>query len=310
MPAKYIRQSKFIGDVRRPVIYAVVDSDNSNGIATGDFLFFSNSGAASFADVTDQGTKLQNQQYVRDLFLGIAQSAVAANASGNVLVARSGVFEVPCASATYAVGNYVGARGTTAGVADGGNDGVSSTTVEKVTDQSAAIGRVVRAGTTVTTVQIEIFPINTAPMLDNSSRFDTISELTANVGVTIDSTLVKDGGVLCPNPSTGIGYSTGAGGTVTQGTNRTTAVTLNKVSGAITLFTAAGSATAASFTVNNSVVAATDTISLSVKSGTNKYLVMVTAVGAGSFEITFWTTGGTASDAPVINFNVLKGVAA
>lgn len=106
------------------------------------------------------------------------------------------------------------------------------------------------------------------------------------------------------------GYAAGSGGAITQGTSRTTGVTLDKVSGAITLFTAAGSATAASFTVTNSTVAATDTISLSVKSGTNKYLVFVTTVAAGSFEITFNTTGGTSSDAPVINFNVIRGVAA
>ncbi len=108
----------------------------------------------------------------------------------------------------------------------------------------------------------------------------------------------------------GIGYATGAGGTVTQGTSRTTGVTLNKTSGAITMFSAAGSATAATFTVTNSLVAATDTISLSQKSGTNLYNFIVTAVAAGSFNITFYTTGGTATDAPVINFNVIKGVTA
>lgn len=107
------------------------------------------------------------------------------------------------------------------------------------------------------------------------------------------------------------GYATGAGGAVTQLTSRTTGVTLNKACGAITLFTAAGSATAASFTVTNSFVAATDCIVVSVKSSTtNKYNAFVTAVGAGSFEITFNTTGGTTSDAPVFNFAVIKAVAA
>lgn len=110
------------------------------------------------------------------------------------------------------------------------------------------------------------------------------------------------------SPTTGLGYSTGAGGAQTQATSRTTTVTLNKVTGAITLFTAAGSTTATSFTVSNSTVAATDTIVLSVKSSTNKYLAFVTAVAAGSFEITFYTTGGTSSDAPVINFAVIKAV--
>jgi len=107
-----------------------------------------------------------------------------------------------------------------------------------------------------------------------------------------------------------VGYATGAGGAVTQLTSRTTGVTLNKTSGAITMFTAAGSATAATFTVTNSTVAATDTISLSMKTSTNLYNLLVTAVAAGSFNITFYTTGGTTSDTPVINFNVIKGVAA
>jgi hypothetical protein len=108
----------------------------------------------------------------------------------------------------------------------------------------------------------------------------------------------------------GLGYTTGSGGTVTQGTSRTTGVTLNKTNGAITMFTAAGSMIAATFTVTNSTVAATDTIILNQKSGTNLYVLLVTAVAAGSFNITFYTTGGVASDAPVINFSVIKAVTA
>ena len=108
----------------------------------------------------------------------------------------------------------------------------------------------------------------------------------------------------------GLGYTTGSGGTTTQGTSRTTGVTLSKTNGAITMFTAAGSMVAATFTVTNTLVAATDTIILNQKSGTNLYVFLVTAVAAGSFNITFYTTGGVASDAPVINFSVIKAVAA
>jgi hypothetical protein len=111
------------------------------------------------------------------------------------------------------------------------------------------------------------------------------------------------------SPSTGIGYVTGAGGAVTQITSRTTGVTLNKVTGAITLVSAAGSATPFSFTVTDSAVAATDTISLSEKSGTDLYELFVTAVAAGSFQVTAFTTGGTTTEQPVINFNVVKGAA-
>ena len=115
---------------------------------------------------------------------------------------------------------------------------------------------------------------------------------------------------LTSSGTAGVGYATGAGGTVTQGTSRTTGVTLNKISGAITLFSAAGSATAATFTVTNSTVAATDVIILNQKSGTDLYDLMVTAVAAGSFNISFRTTGGTTTEQPVFNFAVIKGVAA
>lgn len=117
------------------------------------------------------------------------------------------------------------------------------------------------------------------------------------------------GAVLAYNPTGGLGYATGAGGAVTQATSRTTGVTLNKVTGAITLVSAAGSATFASFTVTNSAVAATDTILVNQKSGTDLYEIHVTAVGAGSFRITSRTTGGTTTEQPVFNFAVIKAVA-
>ena len=106
----------------------------------------------------------------------------------------------------------------------------------------------------------------------------------------------------------GLGYS--AGGAVTQITSRTTGVTLNALAGAITLVSAAGSATPASFTVTNSEIAATDTIILNQKSGTDLLELHVTDVSAGSFQITFFTTGGTTTEQPVINFAVVKAAAA
>ena len=117
-------------------------------------------------------------------------------------------------------------------------------------------------------------------------------------------------GVIVSTGTAGVGYATGAGGTVTQGTSRTTGVTLDKTTGAITLFSAAGTTSATTFTVTNSTVAATDVIILNQKSGTDLYDLMVTAVAAGSFNITFRTTGGTTTEQPVFNFAVIKGVAA
>jgi hypothetical protein len=109
---------------------------------------------------------------------------------------------------------------------------------------------------------------------------------------------------------TAFGYVAGAGGAVTQTGSRTTGVTCNTPTGAITLFSAAGSPTPATFTVTNSTIAATDVVVLSVKSGAaNNYSLNVSAVAAGSFNITFWAQTGTTADAPVVNFVVLKGAA-
>ncbi len=108
----------------------------------------------------------------------------------------------------------------------------------------------------------------------------------------------------------GLGYTTGSGGAVTQDTSRTTDVTLNKTNGAITLASAAGSTAWQSFTVTNSTVAATDVINVCQKSGTDLYMIHVTAVAAGSFRISFATTGGTTTEQPVFNFAVTKAVTA
>jgi hypothetical protein len=143
--------------------------------------------------------------------------------------------------------------------------------------------------------------------LDDSGNLGVGASITG--GPLTANGAISGGSSILSNAATGgIGYSTGAGGTVIQLTSRTTGVTINKVSGAITMFSAAGSTTAAVFTVTNSAVALTDTIVLNQRSGTNLYQFFVTAVAAGSFNITFFTTGGTATDAPVINFNVIKGV--
>jgi hypothetical protein len=133
--------------------------------------------------------------------------------------------------------------------------------------------------------------------------------VTPVIGAATGTSLAVTGAVTSSGTA-GVGYVTGAGGAVTQLTSRTTSVTLNKTAGAITLFSAAGTTTTATFTVTNSTVAATDVIILNQKSGTDLYDLMVTAVAAGSFNITFRTTGGTTTEQPVFNFAVIKAVSA
>ncbi len=116
------------------------------------------------------------------------------------------------------------------------------------------------------------------------------------------------------NNTGGMGYATGQGGTVTQGTSRTTAVSLNKLSGLITLFNATAAAGTFSFTVNNTLVTSTDLIVVNKVTGTNAanvYIPQVTQVTAGSFRISVYVpTAISVADAPQISFLVLKGVTA
>ena len=110
----------------------------------------------------------------------------------------------------------------------------------------------------------------------------------------------------------GIGYGTGAGGTVTQATNKGTGVTLNKVSGQITMNAASLAAGAeVSFTLTNSAIAATDVVVTAISSGATAgaYNTHVDAIAAGSCRISLTNlSAGPLSEAIVINFVVIKGV--
>lgn len=131
-----------------------------------------------------------------------------------------------------------------------------------------------------------------------------------NAATPVERVRIDSNGNVIVTGSGGLGYGTGSGGAVTQLTSRTTGVTLNKTNGAITLVSAAGSTAWQSFTVTNSTVAATDTVIVSQKSGTDLNQIFVTAVAAGSFRISFATTGGTTTEQPVFNFAVIKAVTA
>src|SRR5262245_31197787 len=142
--------------------------------------------------------------------------------------------------------------------------------------------------------------------------------ITSNVWIKgtlrVEGALSAIAGFLSKSATAGIGYTTGAGGAVTQQTNKSTGVTLNKVCGQITMNNAALNAgVEVAFTLTNSVIAATDVVIVNVGSvGTSAaYLLSVTAVGAGSCEITVSNaSAGNLSEAIVLNFAVIKAVAA
>jgi hypothetical protein len=137
-----------------------------------------------------------------------------------------------------------------------------------------------------------------------------------------------DGIVIMPNTqSTGIayadpefttcfaseqlGYATGAQGTVTQATSKSTGVTLNKSAGRVTLNNEAlASNTAASFTLTNNLISTNDVIITNVSGGgtAGAYTTYVSSMTAGSAVITLRNmSAGSLSEAVIINYAIIHG---
>lgn len=110
--------------------------------------------------------------------------------------------------------------------------------------------------------------------------------------------------------SNDLGYTAAAQGTVTQLTSKSTAVTLNKPAGVITMNNASlATATNATFTLNNSLISANDTVILTISGGQatpGSYNVFANSLSAGSVSITLRNiSGGSLSEAIVINFALI-----
>ena len=109
------------------------------------------------------------------------------------------------------------------------------------------------------------------------------------------------------------GYATGSGGIVTQLTDKTTAVTLSKSTGQITLAGAAlAASTTVSFTLTNTVIEAGDILVMNhISGGTAGSYLLNAQSAAGSASINVRNISlGSLSEAIVIAFAVIKAVSA
>jgi len=262
----------------------------SLAVAVGDLLYWDNS--AKFAKPatsrSDTGSLAGNQADFTPIFAGVAadqrlatETAVTTVASlptgpSDRLVVAEGIFDCDCASAAWEFGDLIG-------VARAATPLNYAQTVIKVTDPALAIG------------------------------FCTKREPTAVTKVRAFLSAFQYGWFRAiAGPAQG--YLAGLGGTVTQASSKSTGVTLNKLTGQITMNGAAlGAATEVAFTLTNSTIRATDAVLVNVATGGTSaaYAVGVTAVAAGSCEITVTNlSAGSLSEALVLNFAVVKGAAA
>lgn len=119
------------------------------------------------------------------------------------------------------------------------------------------------------------------------------------------------GKITSAGATSGIGYATGAGGAVTQITSKSTGVTLNTVTGIITMQAASLAAdTTVSFTLTDSAIAATDAvIVLHESAGTLGAYSFASTAAAGSASISVHNnTPGALAEAIVLRFAVIKSV--
>jgi hypothetical protein len=257
------------------------------GPAASEKVVYSGTGVATALSVGTGSASVDNLK-----FDGNTISSTNTNGDINITPNGTGAVVIPTATfttlnaatfSTTAAAAHIDLTGATF-TADGTDTNISITLVPKGTGKIVADGVGINGG--------------------------VISTTTTNQNLTLSPN--GTGEIVATSP---FGYGgSGTGGTITQATSRTTGVTLDKLSGQITLFAATAISGHASneFTLTNSFIDATDVVHVCFASGLTsaQYGVTVTAVSAGSCKITVsnFSNSATPSDTPVLNFVVIKGV--
>jgi hypothetical protein len=188
-----------------------------------------------------------------------------------------------------------------------------SVTSDDVDITGGSITNVVFTGTFTGITLIESEEFHTVNGGDGLQITDnTILADGSSTDIDINFTTKNEGEV---NITGKFGYAAGNGGTVSQATSKSTGVTLDKLSGQITMNAAQlNRNTGVSFVLTNSFIAATDVVFVCIASGATAdvYTATIDAVSAGSCRIHLHnhSTGTDLSEAVVLNFVVIKGVSA
>jgi len=130
-----------------PVILPV---DAATVIEIGDLVYLATDQALPAAAQADQGSKAANQQLFHNNFAGVAMQQSRDGDSTPIRVATTGVFAFDCASATFEVGNLIGAD-------SGSGTPLASQVVAAVAAENLALGRCAkRVNPADTSVLVEI----------------------------------------------------------------------------------------------------------------------------------------------------------
>ena len=157
-------------------------------------------------------------------------------------------------------------------------------------------------------IDIDITPKGTGEV--NITKVDI--DAGAIDGTTLGATVPASVKGTTVEATTSIGYPVGTGGVVTQLTSKSTGVTLNKISGRITMNNAVLNRNlGVSFIMTNSFITTTDVVVANIAAGATPtaYALNVTVISAGSCSIHLHNllNGTDLSEAVEINFIVLRG---
>lgn len=150
--------------------------------------------------------------------------------------------------------------------------------------------------------------VDTAVTDNAIARYDGTTGKLKDSGVIID----VSGNLLLTSGTGALGYGAGAGGTVTQLTSKSTAVTLNKPTGRIIINDSSLAAGATvGFALNNSLIGIDDKIEVEAVFGAVYYNAYVYFSTTGVAYIAVENKGGTErTDALAIKFVIIKGATA
>jgi hypothetical protein len=220
-------------------------------------------------------------------------------ALGSATVSWSDVFLASGAVLNFNNGNYTATHSAGTLTFSGGSSWGGA--LLPTADDGAALGSTTKEWS-------DLFVASGAVLNFNNGNYT----VTHSAGLlTFSGAVLSSSSIKSSSATAGIGYATGAGGSVSQATSKSTGVTLNTATGQITMNAAAlAASTTVSFVLTSSAIGSNDLLVLNhIFGGTAGSYTLNARTGAGSATIDVRNVSlGSLSEGIVISYAVIKGV--